>query len=59
MHRVDVYGADHSPGVQAVLLGLYDARIPHSLTRAEARRDVFDYIERFSIGVAPMGRREG
>jgi len=32
MHRVDVYGGDHSPWVQAVLLGLHDARIPHSLT---------------------------
>ncbi len=32
MHRVDVYGADHSPWVQAVLLGLHEARIPHSLT---------------------------
>ncbi len=31
-HRVDVYGADHSPWVQAVLLGLHDARISHSLT---------------------------
>lgn len=32
MHRVDVYGADHSPGVQAVLLGLHDAGISHSQT---------------------------
>lgn len=32
MNRVDVYGGDHSPWVQAVLLGLHDARIPHSLT---------------------------
>ncbi len=32
MNRVDVYGADHSPWVQAVLLGLHDARIPHTLT---------------------------
>ncbi len=31
MHQVDVYGGDHSPWVQAVLLGLHDARIPHSL----------------------------
>jgi len=31
MNRVDVYGADHSPWVQAVLLGLHDAGIPHSL----------------------------
>ncbi len=28
---VDVYGADHSPWVQAVLLGLYEAGIPHRL----------------------------
>ena len=32
MHHVDVYGADHSPWVQAVLLGLHHAGIPHSLT---------------------------
>ena len=32
MHRVAVYGVDHSPWVQAVLLGLHHARIPHSLT---------------------------
>jgi hypothetical protein len=30
--RVDVYGADDSSWVQAVLLGLHDARISHSLT---------------------------
>ena len=28
---VDVYGADHSPWVQAVLLGLFEAGIPHRL----------------------------
>lgn len=32
MHQVEVYGADHSPWVQAVLLGLHDAGIPHTLT---------------------------
>jgi len=32
VNRVDVYGANHSPWVQAVLLGLHDAGIPHSLT---------------------------
>jgi glutathione S-transferase len=32
MNRVDVYGADHSPWVQAVLLGLHEAGIAHSLT---------------------------
>ena len=32
MKQVDVYGADHSPWVQAVLLGLHDGGIPHSLT---------------------------
>ena len=32
MHRVEVYGAPHSPWVQAVLLGLHEARVPHSLT---------------------------
>ena len=32
MNHVEVYGADHSPWVQAVLLGLHDAGIPHSLT---------------------------
>jgi len=31
MHHVDVYGADHSPWVQAVLLGLFEAEIPHEL----------------------------
>lgn len=30
--QVDVYGVDHSPWVQAVLLGLHAAGIPHSLT---------------------------
>ena len=28
---VDVYGADHSPWLQAVLLGLFEAGIPHRL----------------------------
>jgi hypothetical protein len=37
MHRVDVYGVNHSPWVQAVLLGLHDARIPHSLTSLPPR----------------------
>lgn len=32
MRRVDVYGGVHSPWVQAVLLELHDAGIPHSLT---------------------------
>jgi len=32
MHRIEVYGAAHSPWVQAVLLGVHEARIPHSLT---------------------------
>lgn len=32
MTRVQVYGAPHSPWVQAVLLGLHDAGIGHSLT---------------------------
>jgi glutathione S-transferase len=32
MNHVEVYGADHSPWVQAVLLGLHDAGISHSLT---------------------------
>jgi glutathione S-transferase len=32
MQHVDVYGVDHSPWVQAVLLGLFDAEIPHELT---------------------------
>ena len=31
-NRVDVYGADHSPWVQAVLLGLHDADISTTLT---------------------------
>jgi len=31
MNPVDVYGVDHSPWVQAVLLGLHHAGIPHSL----------------------------
>lgn len=31
MNRVEVYGVDHSPWVQAVLLGLHDAGIRHSL----------------------------
>jgi len=31
MTRVDVYGAPHSPWVQAVLLGLHAAGIPHTL----------------------------
>jgi hypothetical protein len=30
--RVEVYGVDHSPWVQAVLLGLHDAGIDHTLT---------------------------
>ncbi|MGI9431324.1 MAG: glutathione S-transferase N-terminal domain-containing protein, partial [Myxococcota bacterium] len=29
--KVDVYGADHSPWVQAVLLGLHEKGIPYSL----------------------------
>ena len=32
MHRIDVYGVNHSPWVQAVLLGLHDAGISHALT---------------------------
>ncbi len=32
MQQVAVYGMDHSPWVQAVLLGLHDAGINHSLT---------------------------
>lgn len=32
MDHVDVYGADHSPWVQAVLLGPHDAGVPHSLS---------------------------
>lgn len=31
MQHVEVYGTDHSPWVQAVLLGLYDAKIDHHL----------------------------
>jgi hypothetical protein len=34
MHSVDVYGVDHSPWVQAVLLGLHEAEIPHTVTAA-------------------------
>jgi glutathione S-transferase len=30
--HLDVYGQDHSPWVQAVLLGLHDKGVPHSLT---------------------------
>jgi len=30
--HLDVYGNDHSPWVQAVLLGLFERRIPHTLT---------------------------
>ncbi|NIP16453.1 MAG: hypothetical protein GWM88_17570 [Pseudomonadales bacterium] len=37
MNHVEVYGADHSPWVQAVLLGLHDAGIPHSLTSLPPR----------------------
>ena len=32
MPHLDVYGQDHSPWVQAVLLGLYEKRISHTLT---------------------------
>lgn len=32
MNRVEVYGVDHSPWVQAVLLGLHEAGLSHSLT---------------------------
>lgn len=31
MKHVDIYGSDHSPWVQAVLLGLYEAKIDHRL----------------------------
>jgi hypothetical protein len=37
---VEVYGADHSPWVQAVLLGLHEAGIRHDL-RTTPTRDVF------------------
>ena len=37
---VDLYGVDHSPWVQAVLLGLHDAGIRHDL-RTIPTRDVF------------------
>jgi glutathione S-transferase len=32
MDRIEVYGVDHSPWVQAVLLGLHEAGLSHSLT---------------------------
>lgn len=32
MRHIDVYGQDHSPWVQTVLLGLYEKRISHTLT---------------------------
>jgi glutathione S-transferase len=32
MSHLDVYGQDHSPWVQAVLLGLYEKRVSHTLT---------------------------
>ena len=32
MSHLDVYGQDHSPWVQTVLLGLYEKRVSHTLT---------------------------
>jgi hypothetical protein len=34
LRHLDVYGQDHSPWVQAVLLGLHEKRVPHDLTTA-------------------------
>ena len=50
--HVTVYGNDHSPWVQAVLMGLHDARIPHVLVNAPPL-DVFldsaETVERFGV----------
>ena len=40
MNEVEVYGVDHSPWVQAVLLGLHEAKVPHRV-RSLPPRETF------------------
>jgi len=54
MNEVEVYGVDHSPWVQAVLLGLHEAKVPHRV-RSLPPRETF----KTSGVMMPAARMDG